>query len=689
MRRFALVFAVCACSTVQLGGPSGSRELDEIADLEDRRVLGDGRLVLLALTANDPAVRARGLLALGRLQEPSTAEAVVKGLSDPDVNARLQAAFGIGLFGLSWEPLSDEVKATLSQGLLAAEADQDELPKVKLALLDAMGRVASADTLNRLIDRLADASPDVRAHSAVALGVAVKAVKASLPARAVGALIPLLHKDVPQAVRFGGAYGLAMSKDPASRAALLECVHDEASEVRAVCARGLIEVGTEAEVAGVKPLLDDPDYRVSVEAARMLAKVALKCKTAECPALTALEDLSVRADRLLNGDSVGGAQPLLALAQIGLPPAGQGVLISLRRQLGDGFEAVRSPLIKSDVANIDCRLAAAIDRLGGQLVNSLTCGFGLVPEARRLAVGLQELGHGAPPADPEKRVNDVKDYASHSSNLVRQAALDLLGATKSELAMPIVRAQIKNDDLIVAATAAGAAGELKDRQAIPEIRALVKRAKPDVAPTLAAVLAELEAKDAVPDLQPWLTSPYANIRAATAAALSKLMGQVVVAPPYTGTSPRRAKSTAEGEDRLTVKTLKGQFVITLDVARAPVTSANMISLAKKGYFNNITFHRIVPGFVAQAGDPRGDGEGGPGYAIRCELNQHAYTRLAVGMALSGKDTGGSQFFVTTAAQPHLDGRYTVFGDVTSGQELIDSLLEGDLILSVTATDSSD
>jgi cyclophilin family peptidyl-prolyl cis-trans isomerase len=90
----------------------------------------------------------------------------------------------------------------------------------------------------------------------------------------------------------------------------------------------------------------------------------------------------------------------------------------------------------------------------------------------------------------------------------------------------------------------------------------------------------------------------------------------------------------------------------------------------------------VPGFVAQDGDPRGDGEGGPGYAVRDELTLLPYDRGTVGMALSGPDTGGSQYFLTLTPQPHLTGHYTVFGQVTSGLSAMDALVEGDAITSV-------
>ncbi|MCI0597229.1 MAG: peptidylprolyl isomerase, partial [candidate division Zixibacteria bacterium] len=109
----------------------------------------------------------------------------------------------------------------------------------------------------------------------------------------------------------------------------------------------------------------------------------------------------------------------------------------------------------------------------------------------------------------------------------------------------------------------------------------------------------------------------------------------------------------------------------------PRTAANFWRLCAKGYFSGRAFHRVVPNFVVQDGCNRGDGWGGPGFAIRCEYNDLTSERGTVGMALSGKDTGGSQFFICHAPQPHLDGRYTIFGRVTKGMEVADQLQIGD------------
>jgi cyclophilin family peptidyl-prolyl cis-trans isomerase len=162
------------------------------------------------------------------------------------------------------------------------------------------------------------------------------------------------------------------------------------------------------------------------------------------------------------------------------------------------------------------------------------------------------------------------------------------------------------------------------------------------------------------------------------------LGQVLNKPAdYT-----RAVSRKNGTVRAVITTVKGAFTIEFYPEDAPLTVDNFIKLARAGYFNGVMVHRVVPNFVMQDGDPRGDGNGGPGWSIRCEINTLPYDRGAVGMALSGKDTGGSQWFVTHAPQPHLDGGYTVFGHVSErDMKVVDSIARGDKIVSVRIVES--
>ena len=132
-----------------------------------------------------------------------------------------------------------------------------------------------------------------------------------------------------------------------------------------------------------------------------------------------------------------------------------------------------------------------------------------------------------------------------------------------------------------------------------------------------------------------------------------------------------------------LRTTRGVIVVRLWVDDAPRTAANFVALARKKFYDGLTFHRVVPDFVSQGGDPRGDGAGGPGYMIPCEISLRRYAEGVLGMALSGRDTGGSQFFFTHAPEPHLDGRYTAFGEVIAGLDVVTSLVEGDVILELT------
>jgi peptidyl-prolyl cis-trans isomerase B (cyclophilin B) len=126
-----------------------------------------------------------------------------------------------------------------------------------------------------------------------------------------------------------------------------------------------------------------------------------------------------------------------------------------------------------------------------------------------------------------------------------------------------------------------------------------------------------------------------------------------------------------------ITTDKGDIEIELFGDDAPNTVANFEKLATSGYYDGLTFHRVIPNFVIQGGCPEGTGRGGPGYTIPCEINPRKHGTGTLSMAHAGKDTGGSQFFITHSPQPHLDGVHTVFGQVIKGQEVVDAIKPSD------------
>jgi peptidyl-prolyl cis-trans isomerase B (cyclophilin B) len=130
-----------------------------------------------------------------------------------------------------------------------------------------------------------------------------------------------------------------------------------------------------------------------------------------------------------------------------------------------------------------------------------------------------------------------------------------------------------------------------------------------------------------------------------------------------------------------METSKGTITLELFDQDAPDTVANFTKLAKSGFYNGLSFHRVIPNFMIQGGCPRGDGTGGPGWNIKCEINPQKHTPGTLSMAHAGKDTGGSQFFITHVATPWLDGVHTVFGR-TSDMAVVNAVKQGDKIVSV-------
>jgi len=136
----------------------------------------------------------------------------------------------------------------------------------------------------------------------------------------------------------------------------------------------------------------------------------------------------------------------------------------------------------------------------------------------------------------------------------------------------------------------------------------------------------------------------------------------------------------------TIETDKGDIVIDLFAKDAPKTVNNFVFLAREGFYDGVTFHRVIADFMAQGGDPTGTGAGGPGYRFEDEFSSHVHSAGVLSMANAGPNTNGSQFFITYAPQPHLDNRHSVFGKMTSEMSILESIVQGDVIKTITITE---
>jgi cyclophilin family peptidyl-prolyl cis-trans isomerase len=305
---------------------------------------------------------------------------------------------------------------------------------------------------------------------------------------------------------------------------------------------------------------------------------------------------------------------------------------------------------------------------------------------------------------PNARLGSQVGYemTSDTDRRVRAAAYSVVAGNDSILSAPAREALLRglvDPDYIVRATVIGSLGRRANAADAPFILNAYQRSSgdPNNDARLAAIqyLAAAWKRDSA-SFSPTLRTNIARLHPSPDPLVRAGAAKASVFRGWESTSgtPRplgwyeRLVTTyvipalAGDRQRATIRTPRGDIVLDLFGSDAPITVDNFLTLARNGYYRGTRFHRVVPNFVAQDGDPRDDGNGGPGYAIRDEMNPRRYDRGALGMALSGPDTGGSQYFITHSPQPHLDGHYTVFGRVVRGFNPLDALVQGDPILAV-------
>jgi cyclophilin family peptidyl-prolyl cis-trans isomerase len=278
----------------------------------------------------------------------------------------------------------------------------------------------------------------------------------------------------------------------------------------------------------------------------------------------------------------------------------------------------------------------------------------------------------------------------------RAAAAHALGELDSNRARPELLAALADDEVAVVATAAEALAKIGVSDSVV-VDALIEAVRhnqspnePDIAVAGLSALGEMKAIGAESLATELLASPQPQIREAARECLVSVVGEERAAElaeshqpaPWRPAAVAPYRAGPPDARRAILRTSRGDITLELYSEESPRTVENFVRLAEEGYYDNVAFHRVVPNFVIQDGDPTGVGWGGPGYAIRCEYNLKQYGVGAVGMALAGKDTGGSQYFITHSPQPRLNGRYTIFAQVVEGLENVSRIQVGDLVYGI-------
>ncbi len=660
----------------------------------------------------DARVRERAALAAGRIgDERAVASLVTLLQTDAADSVRAMAAFALGETesAAGATALSDTAQKAKETGEVRARAVESlgkiiaALPKTEEEHGKALGQVI----LKTLDDELKRAPKPNRAVVLMGLTAALRARPAG-----AGAVVARFLSSGDARVRADAANTLARlkAKDGLEQLrALLSSDTDPVVRANAARVLGAAEDAASLEALAAR-VTNDTDERVRVSSIRALA--SLKDARAAPPLINRASSLmpSYHSAKTGTSDHPRETNELLEIATS---------LSRLLANTGDEravawLRAFRETETGTPEIEIAFARIAPFLYLREPPFNKLSderLRAGVMRDWRRvsaLAQALSEIsgisaesaGSGIVSLQADAQII-LRSWVDDSA-LPAQAAPDVLralAAFKANDIGQVLRKQMSAKDVIVRATAAELLGELVSDEA--NTRALVE-ALPvstrdelnDAVLSILDSLAKQKSPAASEAIKTMLDSQDYLVRR-RAAALLKANGvgdfsqrAQLIAPRNSEADYARALARTNKSVRAVVSTDKGAFTIELLPEDAPLNVDNFVQLAQRGYFNNITFHRVVPNFVVQGGDPRGDGNGGPGYQIRCEINEVPYERGAVGMALSGKDTGGSQWFVTHSPQPHLDGGYTVFGRVISGMEVVDAIARGDRISRIVVTESA-
>jgi cyclophilin family peptidyl-prolyl cis-trans isomerase/HEAT repeat protein len=698
-------------------------DLIKIVKAEDARRF-DGVLAGY-LKSSNPAVRSRAALAAGRIGDDAAVEPLSDLMippdnGDEDMDVRAMAAFAVG-----------EIESIKAAPTLILVLSHRFSTKFIARAIEAAGKVVAANPkaeeakeLNELIlsivARQAGGPPDNRDRSLVLIGLT--AILRAKPEGAAQFVVNFLDDKDPR-IRADAANTLARLKDKSASQELRSMVRDDVDPVaRASAARALGASDDKDALEWLRLAIHDDDQRVRVSAIRSLG--ALKdtesgellvdsgkdlldsykqSKMAHPTESAELMEIADALGRILAGTKDERATQFLfdlAAADNGFSPNA----IIARMKISPGSFADKARFLNNwhQYSTIAQAMGSFADSEGGT-----PQGIKAKAEAPNTLRGIVQAYNQPVPKAEAFKLLAAPDY------------LQAFAAYKTADLSAVMRESLQNKDVFIRATAAGI---LADQPASPEnIQALIvafgkarindlhdddamlaildalfkidKRASAPVLINALGAVDYLVRKKALTLLADEELQKLPAVAEATRSARTKPTGQVLPYDPKLLTKLgqvlnkdadyARALSRKNGSVKAILTTTKGAFTIVFNPEDAPLTVDNWVKLARTGYFNGLEVHRVVPNFVMQDGDPRGDGNGGPGWSIRCEINTLPYDRGAVGMALSGKDTGGSQWFVTHSPQPHLDGGYTVFGHVSEkDMAVVDKIVRGDKILRV-------
>lgn len=711
--RSASCFICCFVPSLflALSAPGAHAALPEslvrITQLEDARTATDELRAFLR--SDDDATRARAALALGRIGHPADVTSLTPLLRDGQVEVRRTVAFALG-----------EIEDSTAARALAAwlESGQEDDAEARALAVEAFGKLkaepeaclrALGDRSSRVVGAALLAAWQIPAPGAFDRVIELTAAEdPEVRWRATYCLMRFVGAPASGATPIAGGLALEPGPRSAAGARLRALSADSDQRVRSQAARGLRGFADSTTTRALVSLSRDADWRVRVEAVRALA--APQADGAPRPLVLAeltpfLQDLAPNV-RITAIEALGVVTPV----ESALPELERATRDTRVRAQQVAYEALftraaasGAPLSSSMEANVTRWTAELLASREWSLRTTAVRGLDLLSDARasellpKLLADEPRVAKEAVEPWMRRRLKagpttalagdpQMTTLAVHRDPVIRAIFLGALQSsmadssvawsaadrdTAATLARRMVRVARRldreNDVRLAVLDLAEANGE------VASLRALAREAldDPDYVVRRRAGEVLRGFGETPPQGQVWDGGPAADPADAEGAR------EIAAALEW-----------AQKDHWAVIETEGGALIAKLYSHEAPLTCWNFARLAGRGAYDRGAWHRVVPDFVFQDGCPRGDGYGGPGWTIRCEMNRQRYTEGALGMALSGKDTGGSQFFFTHSDQPHLDGRYTVFGRLERGHELAPSLVQGSPIFSIRIVDEA-
>ena len=671
LRLFAFTTVVFAPAGLSAQDGASVEALAPVLAAQDARQWNDA-VLRRGVTFADTVVRSRTALAIGRIGDSQGLPLLIDLLDDPEANVRPSAAFAMGLLhdtnavaplitALTTAPGQDivttrEIITALARigGRNAAEFIADILagraaiftPDTMLAVRHAVfesWRLGPDAPIKEIVPYVSDTSSDARWRAIYSVGRLSKA------ARPAGVSVTRALSDKMPLARSMAARTLTKTwidyagLDVTATADLLaRDLGDDDPIVRTYALRALASLKVSQYTGKVIPLLSDPLPNVAVEAVATLGAFGgHKAAEALVQTLDTKKGFAMRREALL---ALARADP--KALQAALPP------FATANDWRDRAVAAEAAAIASPA---DGALPFLADN-----------------DPRVVAAALQAWNAYAP-AEDTSIVAKARPFLQGNDFMVRAAAAQALlrAANPADVpALTVMYRQAQNDSTTDAAMAA--------------LDALLAISNGSGAGRATVQSDFIKAFPSQPNyqLRAWAEDNWPDVAAAWGP----------VSPINTGRTPQDYRDIVRrfvlplSPDRLPHIFIevdqKGTIEVELFASDAPLTVANYLRLIQGRFFDQKRFHRVVPNFAVMDGDPRGDGNGGPGYAIRDEINMNRYMAATIGMSLTGPDTGGSQWFINLSPQPHLDGTYTAFGRMVNGQGTLQRVVQGDVIRSI-------